>query len=84
MYLGVYENRVHQGVSAIVDCKLENESDLSMFFLSPWHLEGIRRAYPINCGVCSWYTAINESLFDRLQSYENIGRHRKHVTVPQG
>ena len=23
-----------------------------------FNLEGIRRAYPINCGVCSWYTAM--------------------------
>ena len=48
---------------------------------SPCSLEGIRRAYPINCGVCSWYTAMNVPLFDGLQSYENIGPRRKHVKI---
>lgn len=50
-------------------------------FLSPCNLEGIRRAYPINCGVCSWYTAMNVPLFDGLRSYENIGPRRKHVKI---
>ena len=50
-------------------------------FLSPCNLEGIRRAYPINYGVCSWYTAMNVSLFDGLWSYENIGPRRKHVKI---
>ena len=50
-------------------------------FLSPCNLEGIRRAYPINCRVCSWYTAMIVSLFDWLRSYENIGPRRKHVKI---
>ena len=50
-------------------------------FLSLCNLEGIRRAYPINCGVCSWYTAMTVSLFDGLRSYENIGPRRKHVKI---
>ena len=50
-------------------------------FLSPCNLEGMRRAYPINCGVCSWYTAMNVPLFDGLRSYENIGPRRKHVKI---
>ena len=78
MYLRLCEQRA---VSAIVDFKLQNESDLSMFFLSPCNLEGIKRAYPINYGVCSWYTAMNVPLFDGLRSYENIGPRRKHVKI---
>ena len=50
-------------------------------FSSPSNLEGNRRAYPINCGVCSWYTTMNVSLFDGLWSYENIGPRRKHVKI---
>ena len=50
-------------------------------FLSPCNLKGIRRAYPINCGVCRWYTAMNVSLLDGLRSYENIGPHRKHMKI---
>ena len=42
---------------------------------------GMRRAYPINCGVCSWYTAMNVPLFDGLRGYENIGPRRKHVKI---
>ena len=50
-------------------------------FSSPCNLEGIRRAYLINCEVCSWYTAMNVSVFDGLRSYENIGPRRKHVKI---
>ena len=51
------------------------------FFSSPCNLEGIRRTYPINCEVCSWYTAMSVLVFAGLRSYENIGPRRKHVKI---
>ena len=72
-----YENRA---VSAIVDFKLEHESDLSRFFVSlqlgrdqeslPYKLWSLKLVYR--------YDFVD---FDWLRSCENIGPRRKHVKI---
>ena len=67
MYLGLWEQRA---VSAIVDFKLQNESDLSMFFVPlqigrdeeslPYKLWSLQLVYRYECAAIRWVTELWE------------------------